>query len=704
MKQITSLWLLMIFFASTALFAQTAANPDLVKQKMEQMQNPTADVQPGVVAGVNKTNGNHYTKYVTSDATRAILFDNGPFVTAEGVGSNGTDYSELQDASLGMGTYGAGFQISAGNSLADDFEVVGNWNITSFTFFAYQTGAGPPSTLNDVRVQVYDGNPSAGGTVVWGDLNTNVMLSTEWTNAWRVLESAPTENRPIMNIVADASGLSLAAGTYWVEFQVGGTAASGPWCPAVTIVGETTTGNSLQKTSTGWAPLVDGGTSTPQGSPFIVEGTAGNQPANDMGIVAIVNPVSGYDLGNAEPVSFTMKNFGTASLSNIPYEVTWDGPLGTQSINGTFAGPVASGATVQVEAGTADLSEFGEYSFEVCSMLAGDEYADNDCKTKTVSNLAAPTMVYPMSADRWTGTTDGAAITQTSLVKGANTEDGWFVFDVTSIPEGATITSVTFHGYVYETNYPYWSLTPLTLNPLTADPAALKAEIQANGVTGVAYSYNNEASTFAVGWHEYLCGGTVNADMTAALAQGWFAMGMDSRDNSATYYINFEGWNETNVPYLEVEYTGGNPPPTGFSSEPFEDYTAGDYLMQQAVAQGKTYWSTWSAAPGTAEDPYVSSAQAYEGSNSVVIEGTNDAVLYLNDEGGFTEGVYNIDFMIYVPTGKLGYFNALQLFNGGSSEWGMQAYFDAAGAGLLMQVAQVQVHLPILMIHGTMFI
>jgi hypothetical protein len=36
-----------------------------------------------------------------------------------------------------------------------------------------------------------------------------------------------------------------------------------------------------------------------------------------------------------------------------------------------------------------------------------------------------------------------------------------------------------------------------------------------------------------------------------------------------------------------------------------------------------------------------------------------------------------------VPTGKLGYFNLLQDFAGATSQWGMQAYFDAGGAGLV---------------------
>ena len=50
----------------------------------------------------------------------------------------------------------------------------------------------------------------------------------------------------------------LPAGTYWVDWQADGTLASGPWAPPVSILGQTTTGNALQFTSTGWAAVTDG--------------------------------------------------------------------------------------------------------------------------------------------------------------------------------------------------------------------------------------------------------------------------------------------------------------------------------------------------------------------------------------------------------------------------------------------------------------
>jgi hypothetical protein len=106
----------------------------------------------------------------------------------------------------------------------------------------------------------------------------------------------------------------------------------------------------------------------------------------------------------------------------------------------------------------------------------------------------------------------------------------------------------------------------------------------------------------------------------------------------------------------------------------FEDYTAGTQL----VAQNSTDWTTWSNSPGSAEDPFVSNAQAYSGSNSVNITGTNDLVYPIPD---LTEGEYTISFYLYVPTGADAYFNTLQDFAGASSQWGMQVYFGEGGAG-----------------------
>ncbi len=93
-----------------------------------------------------------------------------------------------------------------------------------------------------------------------------------------------------MRVVAQlATPVTLPAGTYWVEYQFGGTLASGPWAPPVSIVGQTTTGNALQKTSTGWAAAVDG--TFPQGVPFLIFGNSG--PPCPVGAPSNPNPPDG---------------------------------------------------------------------------------------------------------------------------------------------------------------------------------------------------------------------------------------------------------------------------------------------------------------------------------------------------------------------------------------------------------------------------
>jgi hypothetical protein len=179
--------------------------------------------------------------------------------------------------------------------------------------------------------------------------------------------------------------ITLNAGTYWVQWGLTGSATSGPWGVAVTILGQTTTGNGIQAINGGWQDWKDGGTSTGQGGAFIIEGTAGSQPTKDVGVQAILAPNTGVNLTGAEEVKFIIMNYGTEDQSNIPWTVTMTGQ-GTASFNGTYAGPLAAGATAEITAGTANLSAYGTYNFQACTNLTGDENAANNCKTKAVEN------------------------------------------------------------------------------------------------------------------------------------------------------------------------------------------------------------------------------------------------------------------------------------------------------------------------------
>ncbi len=171
----------------------------------------------------------------------------------------------------------------------------------------------------------------------------------------------------------------------------------------------------------------------------------------------------------------------------------------------------------------------------------------------------SPASVFPLNASYNTGSTTASAKTQTSLVKGyPTTEAGWMKFDISSIPDGATINSVEFHGYVNAANYPYWNINPVTNDPLTASTSVLYNDIIAESAAGY-YLYRSEASTYSTGWKVHTLAGNVNANLQAALAQNWFAIGIMDRDNSASYYIGFDGWSQTNKPYLVVSYTYAPP-------------------------------------------------------------------------------------------------------------------------------------------------
>ncbi len=212
-----------------------------------------------------------------------ILFDNGPLVNSPGTGAGGADESVLQGA-LGMTTLGAGHQILNDNRIADDFTIPPGetWAIDEIVFFAYQTGSTTTSTIDDIRVRIWDGVPQApGSNIVFGDLTTNVLAGSAFSNIYRVSDTTSgATNRPIMANRA-AINTVLNAGTYYLDWQTGGTLASGPWAPPITINGQTTTGDGLQSIGgADYLPFQDGATFTDQGLPFVIFGTlqGGNPP------------------------------------------------------------------------------------------------------------------------------------------------------------------------------------------------------------------------------------------------------------------------------------------------------------------------------------------------------------------------------------------------------------------------------------------
>jgi hypothetical protein len=218
--------------------------------------NPAADVAvEGFIAGpVSEVNTDVDLSKIGSygESSKGVLYNNGPIVTNVGGGFGGADLSALQTA-LGLNTLGGNgnHNVSPGNYFyfADDFTATATWTISAMKFYGYQTGSTTTSTFTGVYVQIWNGDPSLpASAVVFGDLTTNRIISTTWTNAYRASDAAPTGNtRPVMEVLADMTGCILPAGTYWVQMGLTGSLASGPWCPPISILGTTVTGNAQQK-------------------------------------------------------------------------------------------------------------------------------------------------------------------------------------------------------------------------------------------------------------------------------------------------------------------------------------------------------------------------------------------------------------------------------------------------------------------------
>ncbi|MBE2279873.1 MAG: T9SS type A sorting domain-containing protein [Ignavibacteriaceae bacterium] len=193
-----------------------------------------------------------------------FLFDNGPYITGTG-GAGGNQISELVTP---LNVFGFGNQLSANNYVLDDFTVPANevWQINAFQLFTYQTGSTLTNTINDVRLLIYDRRPNLPGAVLlFGDETTNRFASGEFSGVYRVQNTTPTNNqRPIMKVNANAT-VDLPGGTYWAMWTLGGTLASGPWQPPVTILGTLETGDAWQRLAGVYAPIRDSVAGAAQG-------------------------------------------------------------------------------------------------------------------------------------------------------------------------------------------------------------------------------------------------------------------------------------------------------------------------------------------------------------------------------------------------------------------------------------------------------
>lgn len=122
--------------------------------------------------------------------------------------------------------------VLGSSRVADNFTVPAgvSWNINKMTFYAVVLPP-PPGTspITAVRVIIRDASPVGASNIIYGDLTTNRLSASSFSNVYTIANSQvpapgtpPNQNFVVWKVEAAVSA-NLAPGNYWVEWQcVGG--------------------------------------------------------------------------------------------------------------------------------------------------------------------------------------------------------------------------------------------------------------------------------------------------------------------------------------------------------------------------------------------------------------------------------------------------------------------------------------------------
>lgn len=240
---------------------------------------------------------------MTSALVFGQTYNNGPLSTgvtaSDGtVAPAGYTWSEIQSGNNTLGFTGV---ITATNtfSLADDFTVPTGekWTLTGADFFGYQTGS-TAQPFDKCYVRIFDASPASAGNLIYGDLTTNTMTSSDDSKIYRIGTSAIGTTRRVWQI-KNTINKQLNPGTYWISETAHATNGSPAFFPPVTIVGSMgpAGANAVQESNGAWAAAVDTGSLVPQEMAFILYYTVQNMGVSetrqyDSRMVAYPNPTA----------------------------------------------------------------------------------------------------------------------------------------------------------------------------------------------------------------------------------------------------------------------------------------------------------------------------------------------------------------------------------------------------------------------------
>jgi len=167
---------------------------------------------------------------------------------------------------------------------------------------------------------------------------------------------------------------------------------------------------------------------------------------------------------------------------------------------------------------------------------------------------------YPPNETYATGYTDGTDKTSGQLhVESAGGDRGWMKFDVSAIPDGATINSITLKFYCISGSNPYVNLTSAgELDPATASASDLFSAIGTQ--TPNYYTSTYISGLGSEGWKSFgLSSNAINNLQNNGLTNDYFTIGFYAYE-SYSYYFNAYGYDEADyMPYIEVTYASTEP-------------------------------------------------------------------------------------------------------------------------------------------------
>src|SRR5262249_34868376 len=113
----------------------------------------------------------------------------------------------------------------------------------------------------------------------------------------------------------------------------------------------------------------------------------------DAGIIAVVNPSSGGNCSGSTPVTVTIKNFGSQTISNIPITVTITAPDNTvTTFNQVYTASLAPLTQDNFTFNNVfNISSGSTYIITATANLTGDLVPSNNAITDTVMISSPPT-------------------------------------------------------------------------------------------------------------------------------------------------------------------------------------------------------------------------------------------------------------------------------------------------------------------------